>query len=155
MVTTSCCWKRMEVFFASFSKQLLVISLSGLGSDARNGENPTSSYKWTSWGWEISGWSPGLEEKYWRFVESCGIWPKSIKKNEKIKTCTSWTWKRLGFFNQLCPKISLVTGLSILWFVFCQHVNGWRVWILCSDWCKPLRLRLIVIPPLLRDMIVL
>ena len=34
---------RMEVFFASFSKQLLVISLSVLGPDARNGENPTSS----------------------------------------------------------------------------------------------------------------
>ena len=56
---------------------------------------PTASYKWTSWVWEITGWSLRLQELAIIFTGSENI-PKLMKKNLKMSTCNQLDLETLG-----------------------------------------------------------
>jgi hypothetical protein len=45
--------------------------------------DPTASYRWTGWVWEITGWSSRLQENYWSFKRNLWNIPQISGENPK------------------------------------------------------------------------
>ena len=63
-----------------------ILCCSHVPDQANEREELTTSYRWTSWVWEITDWSWRLREKYWSFRGMYGVYFNITKENRKITT---------------------------------------------------------------------
>ena len=65
---------------------------------------PTASYRWAGWIWEITGRSSRLHENYPSILEEFMEYTSNRwRKAERSQHVTGWTWKHYEF-HRLCPK---------------------------------------------------
>ena len=85
---------------------------------------PTASYRWTGWAWEITGWSSRLQENYLSFKEeSMRYTLHQLRKAERSQRVTGWTWNSLTMLKTL-PGPCFTSNTPLLHFHQCPKTKN-------------------------------